>query len=147
LTPSTIQKRKKKRKRITAALPMRNIRLSTDMRDIRVLADPLFGKVFFTLIDNALRYGGDRLTQIRISAGEGPEGLIIVVEDNGEWIAADDRPHLFSRGFGKNTGLGLFLSREILSITGMNIRETGTAGSGARFEITVPRGSYRVRSP
>ena len=54
------------------------------------------------------------------------------------------RRRIFERGFGKNTGLGLFLVREILAITGITIRETGTAGTGARFEITVPRGRYRV---
>ncbi|WP_424061443.1 hypothetical protein [Methanoregula sp.] len=39
--------------------------------------------------------------------------------------------------------LGLYLVREILAITGIQIKETGEPGKGARFEITVPRGSYR----
>jgi len=43
----------------------------------------------------------------------------------------------------KNTGLGLFLSREILSITGITIRENGDPGKGARFEMVVPNGIYR----
>jgi signal transduction histidine kinase len=47
------------------------------------------------------------------------------------------------RGFGKNTGLGLFFSREILSITGISITETGVYGVGARFEIRVPGGIWR----
>jgi signal transduction histidine kinase len=46
-------------------------------------------------------------------------------------------------GFGKNNGLGLALSREILSITGITIKETGEPGKGARFEMTVPKGMYR----
>ena len=46
----------------------------------------------------------------------------------------------------KNTGLGLFLVREILSITGIKIRETGVPGKGARFEILVPEGGYRIRN-
>jgi hypothetical protein len=37
----------------------------------------------------------------------------------------------------------MFVSREILSITGISIRETGTPGKGARFEIRVPKGAYR----
>jgi len=41
-------------------------------------------------------------------------------------------------GYGKHTGLGLALSREILAITGITIRETGTPGAGARFELRVP---------
>ena len=37
----------------------------------------------------------------------------------------------------------MYLSREILSLTGITIRETGTFGEGARFEIRVPKGAYR----
>jgi signal transduction histidine kinase len=49
----------------------------------------------------------------------------------------------FERGYRKNTGLGLFLTREILNITGITIRETGEPGRGARFESTVPKEAYR----
>lgn len=129
--------------RSTASLAMRNIRVTADLHEAKILADPLFEKIFYNLIDNALRYGGDRMTQIRITSEETDTGLTIVVEDDGAGIAAEDRLHLFSKGFGKNTGLGLFLTREILGITGMEIRETGRPGKGARFEITVPKGGYR----
>ena len=56
------------------------------------------------------------------------QGLVLVFEDDGMGIAGEDKKHLFERGFGKNTGLGLFLSREILSITGITIRETERSG-------------------
>jgi hypothetical protein len=39
----------------------------------------------------------------------------------------------------------MFLSREILSITGITIKETGIPGEGAVFEIFVPNGMYRLR--
>ena len=51
---------------------------------------------------------------------------------------------IFDRGYGKGTGLGLFLVREVLSITGMTIKETGMGKRGTRFEITVPKGMYRL---
>ena len=41
-------------------------------------------------------------------------------------------------------GMGLFLAREILAITGITITETGEAGKGARFELHVPEGGYQV---
>jgi hypothetical protein len=50
---------------------------------------------------------------------------------------------LFLNVFGRHTGLGLFLSREILSIKGITITGNGEPGKGARFEITVPDGAYR----
>jgi signal transduction histidine kinase len=83
------------------------------------------------------------MTTIRISSRISDSGITIVVEDDGIGISREDRIHLFDRGFGKHSGLGLFLSREILSITGITITETGTPGRGARFEIEVPHDGYR----
>jgi PAS domain S-box-containing protein len=128
-----------------AALPMRNVRIGVDWTDLEVFADPLFEKVFYNLIDNALRYGGDRMTTIRVYSHDTEVGLVITFEDDGAGIAADDKKHLFERGFGKNTGLGLFLVREILSITRLSIRETGEPGKAARFEISVPKGGFRFQ--
>jgi len=41
-----------------AGLPMREVRVKVDPKDPAIFADPLFEKVFYNLIDNALRYGG-----------------------------------------------------------------------------------------
>jgi len=67
----------------------------------------------------------------------------IVCEDDGLGISADIRSKLFNRGFGKNHGLGLFLSREILAITDINMTEEGEPGKGARFVMSVPRDGMR----
>jgi len=107
-----------------------------------VLADPLIVKVFYNLMDNAVRYGG-KITTIRFSAEESGDDHLIICEDDGDGVAAEEKKKIFDRGFGKNTGLGLALSREILSITGITITETGEPGKGARFEIVVPKGAYR----
>jgi PAS domain S-box-containing protein len=125
-------------------IPMRTTRVEMTGTGFEIFADPLCEKVFYNLIDNAVRHGGDRMTTIRFSTCESDRGMTIVVEDNGNGISPEDRKRLFERGFGKNTGLGLFLSREILSITGITITETGTPGCGARFEIAIPKGAYRI---
>jgi signal transduction histidine kinase len=124
-------------------LPLGNIRLETRCPGLEVYADPLLEKVFYNLIDNSLHYGGDTLTTIRVTTGEQGESLRIIVEDDGDGISAIDKQYLFTKGFGRHTGLGLFLSREILSITGISITENGIPGKGVRFEITVPKGEYR----
>ncbi|OPY38377.1 MAG: sensory histidine kinase DcuS [Methanoregula sp. PtaU1.Bin051] len=129
--------------RVKVSLPAQRIRFETDRTDIEVFADPLFEKVFYNLVDNALRYGGESLTTIRLSSQVTKKGLKIVFEDDGAGISPQDKTRLFEKGFGKNTGFGLFLSREILAITGITIAETGEPGKGARFEITVPKGEYR----
>ena len=129
-----------------AILPVQKIRVDVDRTDLEIFADPLFEKVFYNLIDNALRYGGDQLKTIRISSMESDGHLTLVCEDDGVGISSEDKKRLFTRGFGKNTGLGLFLSREILSITEITITENGIPGKGARFEITVAKGAYRFTS-
>ena len=126
-----------------STLPTGNIRLDIGCPGLEVFADPLLEKVFYNLIDNSLHYGGEKMTAIRVTAGEQGADLRIMVTDDGNGISADDKKQLFTKGFGKHTGLGLFLSREILSITGITITENGEPGKGARFEITVPNGAYR----
>jgi signal transduction histidine kinase len=107
-----------------------------------VYADPLLSKVFYNLADNAVRHGCG-VTRIRVFGEEQPEGLVISWEDDGIGVSHTEKERIFSKGHGKHTGLGLFLVREILSITGISIRETGVPGSGARFEMVVPTGAYR----
>jgi PAS domain S-box-containing protein len=110
---------------------------------LEVYADPLLEKVFFHLMQNVLRYG-QHATEVTIRYQEKSDGLVLFIEDNGAGIPAEEKQMIFDRGHGKNTGLGLFLAREVLSITGMTIRETGEPGKGARFEILVPREGYRI---
>lgn len=68
------------------------------------------------------------------------------MEDNGVGVSTEDKPKIFQRGYGKHTGFGLFLTKEILTITGVTIQETGKPGQGARFELIVPSGGFRVLS-
>jgi PAS domain S-box-containing protein len=110
---------------------------------MEVYADPLIAKVFFNLVDNALRHGG-AVTTIRFFVVKSNGDCTIVCEDNGAGIAPDMKKKLFRKGFGTNNGFGLFISREVLDITGITIHETGEPAKGARFEMTVPNGSFRV---
>ena len=85
---------------------------------IELFADPLIVKVFYNLMDNAVRHGRKDCMHIRFSVKEHNGTFVILCEDNGDGIPLELKEKIFDRGFGKNTGLGLFLAREILSITG-----------------------------
>jgi len=128
--------------RAASPLDLGGIDLDVDVGDLQIYADPLLEKVFYALLDNALRHG-ERIDRIRISCHAEGRDLAMVVEDNGVGIPPGEKERIFGRGTGRNTGYGLFISREILSITGLSIRETGTFGEGARFEIRVPEGAFR----
>jgi signal transduction histidine kinase len=117
----------------------------TDIGELEVFADPMIGKVFYNLIDNALRHG-DHVTRITFSSRTESQVTILVCEDDGVGVPQKDKEHIFTKGFGRDSGLGLFLIREILAITGISIRETGEAGKGARFEMTAGEGQFRINT-
>jgi signal transduction histidine kinase len=108
-----------------------------------IFSDQMLNKVFHNLIDNTIRHGGARHASLTYAV-EGEE-LLLHYRDDGVGIAAEEKDLIFERGFGKNTGLGLFLVREILSITGIGIAEVGTPGKGVDFVMRVPEGSFRLR--
>ena len=110
---------------------------------LEVYADRLLKNVFSNLLDNAVRHGKGA-TDIVVTYRLAGDGVDLIVEDNGPGIPASDKEAIFEYGSEKHPGLGLFIDREILGMTGITIRETGVYGSGARFEIHIPGGAYRI---
>ena len=119
------------------------VKLMIEVDRVDLFADPLLERAFSNLIDNALRHG-DTLTRIRFLTAESETGLTITCEDDGAGIPPEDRDRIFSPGFSRTSGYGLFLVREILGITGISIHEQGEPGGGARFRVFAPRGTYRL---
>ena len=113
-----------------------------NLNGLEIYADPLLENVFFTLVENVILHG-KTASEVTLRYREVPEGLILVFEDNGTGIQSDKKEKIFERQYEEKKGMGLFLTREILSITGITISETGEPGKGARFEILVPKGLYR----
>jgi len=122
------------------------VAIDADVDGVEVFADPLLEKVFYNLMENSLRHG-EHVTRMNFSCRKTESGLVVTYSDDGAGITAKDKKNLFKRGFGKHTGLGLFLSKEILAITGITIAENGEPGKGVRFEITVPDGTWRRAEP
>lgn len=119
------------------------ISFTCETGDLEIYADPMLEKVFYNLFDNAFRYG-EGVTKVRLSGVMDGTDLILFFEDDGVGVPENEKARIFSRGVGKNTGLGLFLTREILAITRIGIQETGEYRKGARFTIRIPRGAYRL---
>ncbi len=129
--------------KITEMLTPGRVSIQNGFGNVRILADPLFEKVLYNLFDNAIKYG-QIIRTIKTWYEMTPEGLILVVTDDGVGIPNEEKEKVFDRSVGHGSGLGLFLSREILSVTNMTIQETGVYGKGARFEITIPHGNFRI---
>ncbi|HII98208.1 MAG TPA: HAMP domain-containing histidine kinase [Methanoregula sp.] len=128
--------------RVAETIELNNVRIIAETLKASVLADPQLEKVFYHLFENTVLHG-DSATEIRVSVEKSGEDDILVVEDNGCGIPLLEKEKIFEMGFGKGIGWGLFLSRDILAVTGMTITECGTPGRGARFEIRIPPGHLR----
>jgi PAS domain S-box-containing protein len=113
-----------------------------DLQGLELYADPLIERVFLNLMENSRRHN-ESVTRVRFRYEDSPDGLLLEYEDDGCGIPAEHKERIFEKGFGTHTGYGLFMAREVLSITGITIKETGVDGEGARFEIRVPKGRYR----
>jgi PAS domain S-box-containing protein len=123
-------------------LDMSGVDMSVDVGGLELLADPLLAKVFYNLVDNSLTHGV-KVSRISVTSRRSPSTLHLILEDDGIGIPTEQKSRIFEKGFGLRTGLGLFLSKEILAISGMRIEEQGQPGKGASFVISVPQGHYR----
>ncbi|MCP3677369.1 MAG: HAMP domain-containing protein [Deltaproteobacteria bacterium] len=85
--------------------------------------------------------GGDY--RERREMGSIKRGVAISVSDTGSGIKEEDMGGIFDPFFttkepGKGTGLGLFVSREIVQLYGGDIRVKSRSGEGTTFEILLP---------
>jgi K+-sensing histidine kinase KdpD len=119
-----------------------NVSILHSTGPLEVYTDPMFGKIIINLVENALMHGS-RVSTIQIRFVERIDSGLLIIEDDGMGIPDNKKKIIFERGVGRNSGLGLFYTREILGMTGMSITENGTYGKGARFEICIPKSCYR----
>ncbi|WP_373838288.1 cache domain-containing protein [Methanospirillum sp.] len=124
-------------------LDMTHIERIEEIQGILIYADQLLEKVFYNLAINMATHGKDIVTKLHLHYELRNDKLIIIFEDNGPGIPDEQKESLFSRRNDLKKGLGLFFVGEVLAITGINIKETGIFGKGARFEIIVPRGKFK----
>lgn len=110
---------------------------------LEVYADPLFVDVLAHLVRNPFRFAGP-VKKVLVTYQETGDGLDLSVEDDGLGVPAGEKKRIFEYDAGEHAGIGLFICRQILEVTGMTIEETGTEGNGARFMIHVPPGGYRI---
>ncbi len=115
-----------------------------ELKGVKVLANPLFKKAVYNLVENTIRHG-KRASKVWVFCRKKEGGrLVIYYVDDGVGVPMEQKESIFEYGSGVNTGWGLFLIREILSMTDMMIREIGKPGEGAIFEIVVPKGRYEL---
>jgi sensor histidine kinase regulating citrate/malate metabolism len=71
--------------------------------------------------------------------------LHIIYQDDSRGIMESQKEKIFTAGYDDGQVRGLFLIRELLSFTGITIREIGVPGKGSIFDIQVPRDRFRKK--
>ena len=102
-------------------------------------------QVLTNLTSNAMKYAPGVPLQVRL-AEAGDERIRLEVRDFGPGVPQAQRDTIFDRfdrGIASRNagglGLGLFISRQIVSAHGGSIMVEGPPGGGARFVIVLPR--------
>ena len=126
----------------TGSIDLGTITVSESLGNLELFVDTMFEKVFPNLLMNSRRHG-EKVTRVDVSYRRSADDLILTYSDDGIGIPKEDKKRIFEKGYGKDSGLGLFLVQEVLGMTGIDIREVGEPGSGAKFEMVVPPGKFR----
>jgi len=117
---------------------LKGVQVKCFIGNLSVVADSLLRQVFYNLIDNSLKYG-EKLKNISLHAKEDDESILLIYEDDGIGISSEVKAHLFEKGYGKGTGIGLFMVKKIVEGYGWKIKEDGILGEGVVFTIAIPK--------
>jgi len=123
-------------------IQLKCLSMEIDVQNVKVNTNGLIHFVFTNLIDNSMRHGEEEYIKIKISSEIEETNLLIIYEDDGKGIPEGDKARIFSQGFGKHTGLGMFFAKQVIELMGGSIIENGI--NGARFEIRLPEDIYKM---
>ncbi len=122
------------------------------VRDLNIWFDVnMLDKVLFNLLSNAFKFTNEQGT-INVIVDKNAEStqVIIRVEDSGVGMTQEDIEHafeLFYQGHKtsfKGTGIGLSLSKELISLHHGTIEIKSEKGQGTTFTVTLPIGNSHL---
>jgi len=102
-------------------------------------------QVLVNIIGNAIKYTHDS-GEIIIDAGKNGNDIFVDIHDNGIGIAQEDIENIFLRFYRvsgsassfSGSGIGLYISSEIIKSHGGKIWAESKIGSGSVFHFTIP---------
>lgn len=130
-----------------------NLSLITQEHQLPVWFDPsMLDKILFNLLSNALKFTRDGgFIHVTIEREATGNYALIKVEDNGIGMSADVVAHAFELFYQGNTtnlkgsGLGLSLSKELITLHHGHIKVFSEQGKGTRFDIRLPLGTAHLK--
>ena len=103
-------------------------------------------QVLVNLVDNAFKHGGPGRIVVRVESGNG--AVRVSVTDRGPGIARAEQQRIFEKFYragapltreAGGTGLGLYISRELVRRMGGRLTVQSEPGAGATFVFDLPR--------
>ena len=120
--------------------------------EVEVDIDPRVASAALShLLENAAQYSPAGC-EIVVQARGGADGLQVAVTDRGPGLEASELEHLFERFYrgqtarrlAPGTGMGLAITRGLLTAVGGRVWAENAGGGGARFTMVVPAASRPV---
>jgi len=108
-------------------------------------------QVLVNLLDNAVKYGGDGRVSVRVESANG--AVRILVADSGPGIPFAEQQRIFEKFYRSGpeltrstggTGLGLYISRELVQRMGGSLDVHSEPGAGATFVVELPRADVEI---
>lgn len=131
--------------------PSQKIVVDMDAQPLIVTGDPTrLEQIVLNLLTNAIKYAPDTLridVRLKRVSGEQGEEAQLQVQDYGPGISAGELPLLFTRYFQSaqvgskalgGLGLGLFITKELVTAHGGSITAASVVGEGTTFTVRLP---------
>jgi len=132
----------------------KKITYRTDSKEKELLAwfdVNMMDKILFNLLSNAFKYTGEHgFINVLVSKDESNKNAVIKIEDSGIGMSPEAIEHAFdifyqgNDGSYKGTGIGLALSKELITLHHGTIAVHSKKGEGATFEVRFPLGNAHL---
>jgi signal transduction histidine kinase len=122
-----------------------DVAIEPDLPDVPLDADAM-KQALANLVDNAMKYSGDR-RHIRVAARRDGGGVAVEVADEGIGIPVAERERIFEKFYRvgrsetqgrRGSGVGLALVKHIVEAHGGRVMVDGRPGDGSRFTLHLP---------
>jgi signal transduction histidine kinase/DNA-binding response OmpR family regulator/ABC-type xylose transport system substrate-binding protein len=129
-----------------------SFRVDSKDKDLKVWFDVnMLDKILFNILSNAFKYTNDHGSiTVTVDKDAGNKNAIIKIEDSGIGMGPETMEHAFdlfyqgNEGTYKGTGLGLALSKELITLHHGSIKIKSEKWKGATFQISLPLGKNHL---
>ncbi len=130
-------------------------KISINLDDINknVYTDPKWIEFIINqIISNSIKYSAKKLPKINIRSAKNENNTILEIEDNGVGIIDKDIRKVFEKGFtgengrkfGRSTGMGLYLCKNLCDKLGIGINITSKENEWTKVSLVFPHDKNRI---